>query len=396
MGQERYSLTFFSAHIRYLCQMIIGLFKTSLKENERRVPIYPEHLPRYPIELRRNMVFEAGFGSDYGFKDDYFVGLGAKVTARDDLFSRCDLLVLPKPMPEDLARMSPHQTLFGWSHAVQQRAITQLAIDKRISVISWERMHHWSDKGEKLVHVFYKNNEIAGYAAVLHCLQLVGIDGHYGPTRRVVILSYGSVSRGAIYAFHGLGFKKLYVYTRRPPYLVADQNPDARHGQYFQAPDGTLMARDSEGKQFPLIEALARADIICNGILQDTNGPVMFVREDEVRRLKPRSVVIDISCDEGMGFSFARATTFNNPVFQVGDQITYYSVDHTPSYLWSAASSEISTALLPYLGIVQAGKTAWKKDPTIARAIDILDGIIQNPDILNFQKREKEYPYGFL
>jgi hypothetical protein len=277
--------------------MIIGLFRTSLKENERRVPLYPEHLPRYPEDLRRKMVFEAGYGSDYGFEDAYFEGLGARVVPRDRLFIEGDLIVLPKPMPEDVARMKPRQILFGWSHAVQQRAIAQLAIDRRLTVISWENMHHWSPGGEKLVHVFYKNNEIAGYAAVLHCLQLVGIDGHYGPTRRVIILSYGSVSRGAIYAFHGLGFKKLYVYTRRPPYLVADQNPDARHGRYFEAPDGTLMIRNSEEVEFPLIDTLAGADIIFNGILQDTNKPVMFVRDDEVQRLKPRSVIINC-CDE--------------------------------------------------------------------------------------------------
>jgi alanine dehydrogenase len=340
------------------------------------------------------MVFEAGYGSDYGFEDAYFEGLGARVVPRDRLFIEGDLIVLPKPMPEDVARMKPRQILFGWSHAVQQRAIAQLAIDRRLTVISWENMHHWSQGGEKLVHVFYKNNEIAGYAAVLHCLQLVGIDGHYGPKRRVVILSYGSVSRGAIYAFHGLGFKKIDVYTRRPPYLVADQNPDARHGQYFQRPDGTHMVSNSAGEEFPLIDALSNADIICNGILQDTNRPVMFVRDDEVQRLRPRSVIIDISCDEGMGFPFARPTTFKEPVFLVGERITYYSVDHTPSYLWSAASSEISTALHPYLGIVEAGPTAWEKEPTIARAIDILDGIVRNPNILNFQKRKKDYPHG--
>lgn len=376
--------------------MRIGLFKTSLKENERRIPVYPEHLSRYPEDLRRKMVFESGYGLDYGYKDDLFEDLGASIAVRDDLFSLCDLLVLPKPMPADVSRMRPRQILFGWSHAVQQVAIAQPAIENRLTVISWENMHHWSRGGEKLVHVFYKNNEIAGYAAVLHCLQLVGIDGHYGPTRRVVILSYGSVSRGAIYAFHGLGFKKIYVYTRRPPYLVADQNPDARHGQYFQAADGTLMVRNDEGNESRLIDTLAGADIICNGILQDTNNPVMFVREDEIHRLKPRSVVIDISCDERMGFSFARPTTFGDPVFQIGNKVTYYSVDHTPSYLWSAASSEISTALLPYLGIVEAGDKAWLKEPTIARAIDIQDGVVRNPNILSFQKRKKEYPHGFL
>jgi alanine dehydrogenase len=206
-------------------------------------------------------------------------------------------------------------------------------------------------------------------------------------------LSYGSVSRGAIYAFHGLGFKKIYVYTQRPPYLVADQNPDVSHGQYFYAQNGTLVARASEGRESPLIDVLSNADIVCNGILQDPNKPVMYVREEEVRKLRPRSVIIDISCDERMGFPFARPTTFNNPAFEVGEKITYYSVDHTPSYLWSAASREISNALFPYLEIIVAGKVAWERNPTIARAIDIRDGVVQNKNILAYQKRKKEYPH---
>lgn len=97
-----------------------------------------------------------------------------------------------------------------------------------------------------------------------------------------------------------------------------------------------------------------------------------------------------------MGFSFARPTSFADPVFQVGDNITYYSVDHTPSYLWSAASREISKALLPYLGLVAEGKSAWDADPTIKRAMDIRDGVIINRNILRFQHRNPEYPHHFV
>jgi len=375
--------------------MKIGIFGTSLKENERRIPVFPDHLPRYPEALRRKMVFEAGYGAEFGYDDEFFIRHGSETADRNSLLADCDLMVLPKPMPEDLLRMKPRQVLFGWSHVVQQRAMTQLAIDRHLTVISWEGMHHWSPGGEKLVHVFYKNNEIAGYAAVLHCLQLVGIDGHYGPSRKVIVLSYGSVSRGAIYALQGRGFKDIRVYTQRPPYLVADQNPDVRHGQYYFSDGGELMARNAEGKEFPLIEELGYGDIICNGILQDTNKPVVFVKDNEIGKLKPRSVIIDISCDEGMGFSFACPTSFKDPVFQVGDKITYYSVDHTPSYLWSAASREISNALLPYLGIIEAGAGAWEREPTIARTIDIRDGVVQNPNILSFQRRKKDYPHVF-
>ena len=376
--------------------MKVGILGNSLKENEQRVPVYPEHLPRIPASLCSQLIFERGYGLRFGFPDEYFQQHGAAVSSREGIFANCNLLVLPKPMPQDLRSMAPGQVLFGWLHCVQQRPITQTAIDNRLTLIAWEAMHHWSASGDKQMHIFYKNNEIAGYAAVLHCLQLLGVDGHYGPRRKVVVLSYGSVSRGAIYALQGRGFNNIHVFTRRPVHLVADQNPDVYHGHYLPGPTGRLMAQTWDGSQRPLIDELCEADVICNGVLQDTNHPLMFVSQSEVARLRPRSLIIDISCDLGMGFAFARPTSFENPTFQVGAGITYYSVDHTPAYLWNAASREISKALLPYLGTVAAGESAWDADLTIRRAIEIRHGVIQNPDILRFQRRDHEYPHATL
>ena len=373
--------------------MTIGIVRTSMLENERRVPVVPEHLPRFPEPVRRRMVFESGYGRDFGFPDSYFVEHGVGLAPRGELLRRCELVVLPKPVAGDLEAMEPGLVLFGWTHCVQQRDIAQAAIDRRLTLIAWEAMHHWSERQERQLHVFYRNNEIAGYAAVLHCLQLLGIDGHYGPRRTVVVLSYGSVSRGAIYALQGRGFNNIRVFTRRPPHLVADQNPDCYYGQFWVDEAGHLWARDAEGDERPLIDEMAGADIICNGILQDPTAPVLFVTESDVARLKPRSLIIDISCDRGMGFCFATPTSFASPTIAVGAGITYYAVDHTPSYLWRAASREISRAMLAYLPLVAEGPGAFDATPTLSRAIEIRDGVVRNPQLLAFQRRNATFPH---
>lgn len=367
-----------------------------MKENERRVPIYPEHLPFFPASLRSQMTFESSYGSDYGYEDDYFLNQGAKTGKRSFLLKESDIVVLPKPVPDDLAHMKAGAVLFGWAHCVQQQAITQAAIDRRLTVIAWEAMHHWGGAGERVLHIFHKNNEIAGYAAILHVLHLLGLDGHYGPRRKVVVLGYGSVSRGAIYALQGRGFNNIHIFTRREPHLVANQNPDTYYGQYYYDSVGEIFVQDSDMRRRPLREELAEADIICNGILQDTNEPTMFLKHNEVHYLRPRSIIIDISCDLGMGFPFARPTSFSNPVFQVGDQITYYSVDHTPAYLWNAASREISKALLPFLGVVASSDLVWGTNETIRRAIEIREGVIMNHNILSFQHRGFQYPHAII
>ena len=67
-----------------------------------------------------------------------------------------------------------------------------------------------------------------------------------------------------------------------------------------------------------------------------------------------------------MGFSWARPTSFDDPTFVVGDNVTYYAVDHSPSYLWNSATWEISEALLPHIETVLAGPDglgAGRDDP---------------------------------
>jgi len=80
-------------------------------------------------------------------------------------------------------------------------------------------------------------------------------------------------------------------------------------------------------------------------------------------------------------------------MFTVGDNVHYYGVDHTPSYLWDSATWENSEALLPYLPVVMSGGDAWDADETIRRAIEIRDGVVQNPDILSFQHRADAFPH---
>lgn len=373
--------------------MLMGIFKTSHKENERRIPIYPEHFRIISDDIRRNMIIERGYGEDFGYEDSFFRNLNVQIAEREELFRVSDIIVLPKPIKQDLEKMKDNQVFIGWPHCVQQRDITQIAIDKKLTMIAFEAMNVWSKNGDKVMHIFYKNNEIAGYSAVLHVLQLLGIDGHYGERKKVAVIGFGSVSKGAIYALQGRGFNNINVYTQRPFHLVYDQNPDVYYHHYYQKDDGSLWVVRSDYSEVPMIEELSKADLICNGILQNTDAPITFVNKQQIEMLKPRSVIIDISCDEGMGFSFARPTTFDNPIFMVGKGITYYSVDHTPSYLWHAASRELSKGLLPYISVIMSGKTKWMESPVVSRAVEILDGVILNQKIINFQNREKKYPH---
>jgi alanine dehydrogenase len=118
----------------------------------------------------------------------------------------------------------------------------------------------------------------------------------------------------------------------------------------------------------------------------------MFLGRSQHTAMKQGALIVDVSCDDGMGFSFARPTSFDEPTFQVGG-LTYYAVDHTPSYLWQSASWELTRVVLPFLEIVLGGAPAWARSEPIQRAIEIQDGVVQNPKILSFQGRAEAYPH---
>jgi alanine dehydrogenase len=375
--------------------LTLGVIGKSLKENEKRVAIYPQHIKRIPQRLRKQITFEEGYGVQFGMDDNTLAKLtSGRVVSRKEILEKFDCVIIPKPLKEDLSQVREGATVWGWTHCIQQKEITQVAIDKKLTLIAWDEMFKWSLAGSKNMHIFYKNNEIAGYASVNHAISLMGIVGNYGIPRKVVVLSFGSVSRGAVYALQGQGFYDITVYTKRAPTDVSNQLPGVSFKQMKDDGYGNILAVESDGSTHTFAEVLSDAQIIVNGILQDTENPIMFVPEDKADKLMKGTLIIDVSCDEGMGFWCAKPTSFEHPIFKIEDKY-YYSVDHSPSYYWNSASFEISESLLPFLQTVIGGPKVWQKNMTISKAIDIRNGIIQNNKILSFQNREREYPHQF-
>jgi alanine dehydrogenase len=123
------------------------------------------------------MILEHGYGERFGYSDAQLAPLVGRMASRDQLVAQADVVLLPKPQPQDLAELRDGQTLWGWPHCVQDRAITQLAIDKKLTLIAFEAMNHWASDGGFGLHVFHKNNEMAGYSSVIHALALTGCHG---------------------------------------------------------------------------------------------------------------------------------------------------------------------------------------------------------------------------
>ncbi|MDQ4144730.1 MAG: N(5)-(carboxyethyl)ornithine synthase [Actinomycetota bacterium] len=372
----------------------LGVFGRSRKENELRLPVHPAHFERIDPELRGSIYLEQGYGSHFGASDAGLEELVAGTRSQEELIEECNVILLPKPVHEDVERFRDGQVLWGWPHLVQDFELTQMAIDKKLTIIAWESMNHWQHDGSFGVHVFHKNNELAGYCSVLHAMQLQGTTGAYGPHLKATVISFGATGRGAVTALNAMGVLDVTVLTHRDPAAVESPIPSMEliHFSRDDQDESRVLVHLEDGVT-KLADFLSGQDLVVNCVLQDTDRPYMFLTRDELDALEPGSLIIDVSCDEGMGFEWARPTSFEDPMFEVENQVHYYAVDHSPSYLWNSSTWEISEALLPYLGTVINGPEAWGNDETIDKAIEIREGRVRNPKILSFQKRAETHPY---
>jgi len=372
----------------------LGVMARSLKENEKRLPLHPHHLERIPEAIRGRIFLEEGYGQRFGLTDDTLAPLVAGLRRRDQLVEECDVILQPKPLLSDIVDLRDGQVLWGWPHCVQDPELTQLAIDKRLTLIAFEAMNHWNRDGSFGLHVFHKNNELAGYCSVLHAMQLAGSTGDYGRRLRAVVIGFGATARGAVTALNALGVHDVDVLTHREVAAVAAPIHSARIVRFDNDESTERVSHAvTDGRKVPLAGFLAEHDVIVNCVLQDTDAPLVFMTESDLSAMQPGSLVVDVSCDAGMGFAWARPTSFEDPAFVVGDNVLYYAVDHSPSYLWNSATWENSEALLPFVPVVMAGGPAWDADTTIRKAIEVRDGVIQNPAILTFQDRDPTHPH---
>jgi alanine dehydrogenase len=372
----------------------LGVLARSRKESERRLAIHPLHVKRIDSDLRERIYLEHGYGERFGVPDEQLGLYVAGLRTRAELFANCDVILLPKPQPQDLEEMRHGQVLWGWPHCVQDAKVTQLSIERRLTLIAFEAMNYWAADGSFSLHVFHKNNEMAGYCSVIHALELTGKTGEYGRRLRAAVISFGAAGRGAVTALNAHGINDVDVLTHRDINAVASPIHSARMVQFEQdAGDPSRCHALSASRRVPLAAFLAEHDIVVNCVLQDTDAPLMFLTADDLPSFSPGSLIVDVSCDAGMGFSWARPTSFTDPMFTVGNGVYYYGVDHSPSYLWDSATWEISEALLPHLRPVMTGPRAWDANATVRRAIEIRDGVIQNPRILSFQHRSADYPH---
>lgn len=313
-------------------------FVISQKENEARRALIPEDVKK--VKYPSNLLIESGYGDVLGFCDNDYRLAGAKIVSRGIAMS-CDVVCDPKVGDADyLWELREGQIIFGWVHAVQNRGITDALLERKLTAFAWEDMF------EDGRHTFYKNNEIAGEAAIMHAFQSHGL---FPRDTKVAILGRGNVAQGAIKALSMLG-ADLTCYSRSTEKLFNKE--------------------------------IYKYDVIVNAILWDTKRSDHIIYKKDLLRMKRGSLIIDVSCDRNGGIETSIPTTIEKPIYVV-DGIAHYVVDHTPALFYKSVSYTLSEAIHKYLNQMICDKM----DDVLKNALIVKDGIIVDQRIADFQKR---------
>lgn len=313
----------------------IGFFK-SHKPDEQRIALLPEELAQ--LNYPQAVYLEAGYGEALGISDASYESLGAHIVSRQIALEQdivCEAKIGDATI---LDQLQPHQTVFGWIHAKQSREITAALLATGVRVIAWE------DMAKDNQHTFWRNNELAGEAAILHAFLLTGRMPY---DTKVALIGRGSVAFGAMRILQGLGA------------------------------DVTVIRRNQEDL---LKQTLGDYDVIVNAALWNVNRFDHLISTEDLALMHSGSLIIDISADAGGGIESSHITTMSAPIYQV-NQVTHYVVDHTPSLLYQTASKSISQAILPFLDDLISGRD----NDVLTQATIIDKGQILDLAILDFQ-----------
>lgn len=280
----------------------VGFIKSD-KENENRIALYPEDIKN--IKYRDYIFVEKGYGEENGFSDQAYIEEGIQILERNEILKK-DIIVDPKIGDAQYLGQLKNQIIFGWIHAIQNKNITDTIVSGKLTAFAWEDMF------ENNRHVFWKNNQLAGEAAIIHAIIL---SGAMPDRKKVAIIGNGNTARGAYKILSNLGCE-INVYTRQMERLIRNE--------------------------------VSEYDIIVNAVLWDTSRKDHIIYKDDLLKMKKGALIIDISCDNNGAIESSHPTTIKNPIFTVNG-IVHYAVDHTPSLIYKTVSKELSKVSSCYI-----------------------------------------------
>lgn len=355
--------------------MIIGVPRETWRD-ERRVALTPAGVNALQRAGHR-VVVQADAGDASGFAARDFADAGGEVKySTEEVFGRADLVV--KVMPPTVAEcqwLPADSVVFSFVQMGIASAEVLTALQKRqITAVGLELIEDEDNNLPVLVAM----SEIAGMLLP----QIAGryLQSHEGgrgvllggvagiPASNVVILGAGMLGSTAARSFLGAGAHVIVL------------DADIRRLRRLEALSFKMIST-AMATPYNIDRYIQFADVLVGAVFIHGKKTPHLVTEKQVAKMRERSLILDVSIDQGGCIATSRPTTHSDPVF-VRDGIIHYCVPNIPSSVARTASHALNNVVLPYVtAVADSGFAAFRDDLTLRRGVYLYRGKCTLPEM---------------
>jgi len=347
--------------------MLIGVPR-EIKILEGRVGLTPAACSEL-IQLGHQLLVEHGAGAASGFEDEAYAAAGATLLAdARTLYDRAELIVkIKEPQPQELPLLRSDHLLFCFLHLAAEPALLQQLLDIGLTAVAFETVEE-----DGRLPLLAPMSIIAGRIAIqrgtvlLHRpdggrgLLLGGLPG--SERGEVVVFGAGNAGGQAAALAAALG-ANVTLFDKRMDQLARMHQVSPLITTLYPTPEAV------DG-------ALPRADLVVGAVLLTGARAPHIVSRDQVARMQPGSVIVDISVDQGGCIATTRPTTYDAPTYtEYG--VTHFTVTNMPGAVPRTASEVMSATLIPY--VARLAKADWEQDEVLRQGINVAAGKICHP-----------------
>ena len=355
--------------------MKIGVPK-EIKTNENRVALVPAGAEAL-VAAGHSVSVERGAGEGSGFSDQLYERAGARITPdADTVWAHADMIMKVKePIASEWKRMRRGQTIFTYFHFAADEELTRAHLKSGAVCIAYETVELPSRELPLLTPM----SEVAGRMAVQEGAKyleklyggrgvlLGGVPGVL--PARVVILGGGIVGINAAKMAAGMGAQVviLDISLERLRYLsdVMPANVQLLHSN-----------------RFAILEQIQMADLVIGAVLIPGAKAPSLVRREDLKKMQPGSVIVDVAVDQGGCVETIKPTTHENPTYVI-DGVIHYGVANMPGAVPRTSTLALTNATLPYA--LQLANKGWRQavqdNPALRKGLNMIDGKVVYPAV---------------
>ncbi|MFQ5848457.1 MAG: alanine dehydrogenase [Candidatus Methylomirabilales bacterium] len=355
--------------------MVIGVPR-EIKDEEHRVAMMPPGVHILTAKGHQVLI-EQGAGRGAGTGDEQYAKAGAHLVANAaDVYARAEMICKVKePQPSEYAHLKAGQILFAYLHLAPSPELTQALVERQVVAIAYETVET-ADGRKPLLEPM---SEIAGRMALpVAAYYLSSRQGGRGvllsgvtgvPPATVTILGGGIVGYNAARMAAGMG---AWVY------LLDVDTARMRSLEELLPPNVTTLMSN----RMSVEECVRRADVLVGAVLIPGAKAPRLVTREMLKLMKPGSVIVDVSVDQGGCVETTHPTTHSDPVYRV-DGILHYCVANMPGAFGRTATFALTNVTLPYVVDIadQGWKGAAQANPEIAKGLNIVHGHVTHPAV---------------